>query len=46
MCLATRGKIIEFNGTAGMRMAKVDFGGITRQACVEYLPEADIAGIT
>ena len=42
MCLATRGKIIEFNGTAGMRTAKVDFGGITRQACVEYLPEADI----
>jgi formate hydrogenlyase transcriptional activator len=42
MCLATRGKIIELRETAGMRMAKVDFGGITRQACLEYLPEAAV----
>jgi formate hydrogenlyase transcriptional activator len=42
MCLATRGKIIELRETAGMRMAKVDFGGVTRQACLEYLPEAAI----
>src|SRR5260370_21934104 len=41
MCLAIRGKIIELNENAGMRMAKVDFGGVTREACVEYLLEAD-----
>ena len=41
MCLAIRGKIIELHEAAGMRMAKVDFGGVTRRACVEYLPEAD-----
>jgi formate hydrogenlyase transcriptional activator len=42
MCLATRGKIIELRETAGMRIAKVDFGGVTRQACLEYLPEAAV----
>jgi formate hydrogenlyase transcriptional activator len=41
MCLAIRGKIIELHENAGMRMAKVDFGGVTRQACVEYLLEVD-----
>jgi formate hydrogenlyase transcriptional activator len=41
MCLAIRGKIVELHETAGIRIAKVDFGGVTRQACVQYLPEAD-----
>jgi hydrogenase expression/formation protein HypC len=26
----------------GMPMAKVDFGGITREACLAYVPEARI----
>lgn len=25
-----------------MRMAKVDFGGITREVCLAYVPEADV----
>ena len=41
MCLPIRGQIIELHETVGMRMATVDFGGVTREACVEYLPEAD-----
>ena len=39
MCLAIPGKVISVYEQAGMRMAKVQFGGITREACLEYLPE-------
>jgi hydrogenase expression/formation protein HypC len=42
MCLAIPGKIIELNEKNGVRMSKVDFGGITREACMEYVPEARI----
>ncbi len=40
MCLAIPGKVVEFHDTDGVRMSKVDFGGVTRDACLEYLPEA------
>jgi len=42
MCLAIPGKVIEFHENEGIHMSKVDFGGITREACLEYLPEAQI----
>jgi hydrogenase expression/formation protein HypC len=42
MCLAIPGKVIEFHENDGIRMSKVDFGGITREACLEYLPEVEI----
>jgi hydrogenase expression/formation protein HypC len=40
MCLAIPGKIVEFHERHGVRMSKVDFGGITREACLEYIPDA------
>jgi hydrogenase expression/formation protein HypC len=40
MCLAIPGRVVEFHNTGGVRMSKVDFGGVTREACLEYLPEA------
>jgi hydrogenase expression/formation protein HypC len=46
MCLAVPGKIIEIFQTDGMRMASVDFGGISRQVCLEALPEAKIGDYT
>src|ERR1035441_3597139 len=39
MCLAIPGKIVETYDQGGLRMAKVQFGGIVREACLEYLPE-------
>jgi hydrogenase expression/formation protein HypC len=42
MCLAVPGKITEVHEEAGIPMARVDFGGITREACLAYLPEARI----
>lgn len=43
MCLAIPGKIVETYDRKGVRMAKVAFGGITRESCVEYVPDA-VAG--
>jgi hydrogenase expression/formation protein HypC len=40
MCLAIPGRITETYDRDGVRMAKVDFGGIAREACLAYVPEA------
>ena len=40
MCLAIPGKVVEIFDRNGLRMARVQFGGIQRDACVEYVPEA------
>lgn len=44
MCLAIPGKIksIEMQYDGKVRMAKVLFGGITKEASLEMLPDADI----
>ena len=40
MCLAIPGKIGEIFERDGLKMAKVDYGGIFRETCLEYVPEA------
>jgi hydrogenase expression/formation protein HypC len=40
MCLAIPGQIVESFEKDGMKMARVRFGGIVRQACLEYVPDA------
>jgi len=40
MCLAVPGKIVEIYENGGMKMAKIDFGGVSREACIAALPEA------
>jgi hydrogenase expression/formation protein HypC len=42
MCLAVPGKILEVFEEGGLRMARVEFGGIVRNACLHYLPEASV----
>ena len=42
MCLAIPGRISELHDQAGVPMAKVDFAGVTRDACVSYVPEANV----
>ena len=42
MCLAIPGKVTEVYELQGMRMAKVLFGGVTREACLEYVPETTV----
>lgn len=40
MCLAIPGKIIEIFEDNGLLMGKIDFGGVTREVCLAYVPEA------
>ena len=44
MCLAIPGKIksIELQSGGAVRMATVSFGGITKEASLEMLPDADV----
>jgi hydrogenase expression/formation protein HypC len=42
MCLAIPGKIIEIYDANRMRMARVDFGGVTRETCLEAVPDANL----
>lgn len=42
MCLGVPGKLTELYEQAGLRMGKVDFGGVVREACLEYLPDVQI----
>jgi hydrogenase maturation factor len=36
MCLAIPGKVIETFEVDGMKTAKVSFGGMVKQVCLEY----------
>ena len=42
MCLAIPGRVVETFARDGMQMARVQFGGITRDACLEYVPETRV----
>jgi hydrogenase expression/formation protein HypC len=46
MCLAVPGKIIKIYEQTGLLMGKVDFGGVTREVCLSYVPEAKIGDYT
>lgn len=46
MCLGVPGKIVEIYESAGLRMGKIDFGGVTREACLTYVPEAQVGEYT
>lgn len=41
MCLAVPGRLVEIQGDGDLRMGRIDFGGVVRQACLAYLPEAE-----
>ena len=34
MCLGVPGKVIEIYETEGLKMGKIDFGGVVREACL------------
>jgi hydrogenase expression/formation protein HypC len=44
MCLAIPGKIVEIRGKEDelLRLGKVDFGGVVREASLAYVPEASV----
>lgn len=46
MCLAVPGKIVDVYETNGLLMGKIDFGGVTREACLTYVPDAKVGDYT
>ena len=43
MCLGVPGKVMSQEENAlGMTMGKVNFGGITKDICLAYVPEVEI----
>jgi hydrogenase expression/formation protein HypC len=46
MCLGIPGKIVEIYESGNLRMGKIDFGGVTREACLDFVPEARLGDYT
>jgi hydrogenase expression/formation protein HypC len=42
MCLGIPGKIIEIYNNGNLTMGQIDFGGVVREACLAYVPEAKV----
>ena len=42
MCLAVPGKILTIAGEDFTRSARVSFGGIVKEVCLGYVPEANV----
>ena len=40
MCLGIPGEIVEVREDKGLRIGRVRFAGITREVCLQYVPEA------
>lgn len=46
MCLGIPGKVIEIYQQEEMKMGKVDFGGVVKEACLEFLPDIQVGDYT
>jgi hydrogenase expression/formation protein HypC len=42
MCLAVPGRILTIAEADGTLMAEVDFGGVRKDVCLQYIPDATI----
>ena len=46
MCLGIPAKVLDLYETNGLKMARVDFGGVIKEVCMEYLPEVKVGDFT
>ena len=42
MCLSIPGKIKEIYNDGSLIMGKADFGGVLKEVCLDYVPEAQV----
>jgi len=42
VCLGIPGEIVEVRADAELRVARVRFAGITREVCLDFVPEAGV----
>ncbi len=46
MCLGVPGKIVDIYDSGDLRMGKVSFGGVIKEVCLAYVPEARVGDYT
>ena len=46
MCLAIPGQVTEIHDDNGIMMGQVNFGGITKNVCLAYVPEIAVGDYT
>ena len=46
MCLGIPGKIVSIDSSSGLRMGRIDFGGVIREACLEAIPDGQVGDYT
>ncbi|MBN1680005.1 MAG: HypC/HybG/HupF family hydrogenase formation chaperone [Anaerolineae bacterium] len=46
MCLGIPGKVVDIYEQNGLKMGKIDFGGIVKEACLAYVPDVTIGDYT
>ncbi len=42
MCLAVPGRVLSIEDQDGTTMAQVDFGGLRKEVCLAYIPDAQV----
>ncbi len=42
MCLAVPGQVVAIDGDGELRSARIDFGGVSRQASLVFVPEVEL----
>ena len=46
MCLAIPGKVEEIFTESDLRMGRVNFGGVVKRVCLDYVPEVEVGDYT
>ncbi|MEW4568995.1 HypC/HybG/HupF family hydrogenase formation chaperone [Tautonia sp. JC769] len=46
MCLAVPGRVDRISEERGTRMGWVDFGGVVKEVCLEFVPEVGVGDYT
>jgi hydrogenase expression/formation protein HypC len=46
MCLAIPGRVEEITTDGLIRMGKVNFGGVVKKVCLDYVPEVEVGDYT
>ena len=46
MCLAIPGKVEEITSDGMIRMGRVNFGGVVKRVCLDYVPEIEVGDYT
>ena len=46
MCLAIPGRVEEITHEGGLRLGRVNFGGVVKRVCLDYVPEVEVGDYT